>query len=188
MVTVRTPEQGDRRYVVVGGPPGSGKTTLAIALAAELGLPLIAKDTIKEALMSILPVPDVETSRTVGRASVAVLLAVAAESGSAVLESAWHRSRAAGDLARLPGHVVEVFCRCDHNTARRRYRERSHTRQAGHFDAERLDSELSNDEVARPVAAGWPVIEVDTTTTVDLADVVRRIGLAFRSSGAPQPR
>jgi ribosomal-protein-alanine N-acetyltransferase len=36
--------------VVVTGVPGSGKTTLARSLAVELGLPLISKDTIKEAL------------------------------------------------------------------------------------------------------------------------------------------
>src|SRR5690348_18389509 len=34
------------------------------ALAPALGLPLIAKDTIKQALMSELPVPDVPASRT----------------------------------------------------------------------------------------------------------------------------
>jgi hypothetical protein len=45
-------------------------------------LPLIAKDTVKQALMTVLPVPDVAASRVVGRASVAALLAVAAESGS----------------------------------------------------------------------------------------------------------
>jgi predicted kinase len=35
--------------VLVAGWPGSGKSTLAAALAAELGLPLLAKDEIKEA-------------------------------------------------------------------------------------------------------------------------------------------
>lgn len=47
-------------FVVVSGPPASGKSTLAPVLATELGLPLLAKDTIKDALMSILPVPDVD--------------------------------------------------------------------------------------------------------------------------------
>ena len=37
-------------YVVVSGPPGSGKSTLARGLAPELGLPLLSKDRIKEAL------------------------------------------------------------------------------------------------------------------------------------------
>jgi cytidylate kinase len=53
-------------YVVVSGPPGSGKTTLARHIAAELQLPLIAKDTMKQALMEILDVPDVAASRHVG--------------------------------------------------------------------------------------------------------------------------
>ena len=48
------------------------------AIAAELGLPLAAKDTIKEALMSTLAVPDVKTSRQLGRASIMVMFAVAA--------------------------------------------------------------------------------------------------------------
>ena len=36
-------------FVLVAGWPGSAKSTLAAALAAELGLPLLAKDKIKEA-------------------------------------------------------------------------------------------------------------------------------------------
>lgn len=75
-------------FVVVSGPPASGKSTLAPLLAAELALPLIAKDTIKDALMSLLPVQDVEASRQLGRAAVTAMLAVAAESPvGAVLES-----------------------------------------------------------------------------------------------------
>lgn len=100
-------------FVVVSGPPGSGKTTVARAIAPALGLPLIAKDTIKQALMTVLPVPDIESSRIVGTASVAALLAVAAEKAGAVLESVCHRSRALAALRCLPGNIVEVFCRCD---------------------------------------------------------------------------
>jgi hypothetical protein len=113
-----------------------------MALAPALGLPLIAKDTIKQALMTVVPVPDVATSRTVGRASVAALLAVAAQAPGAVLESVWHRSYAAADLGNLPGSLVEVFCRCDPAVAAERYARRAGTRAAGHFDAERTIEEL----------------------------------------------
>jgi predicted kinase len=41
----------------VAGWPGSGKSTPATALAAELGLPLLAKDEIKETLMDGLGQP-----------------------------------------------------------------------------------------------------------------------------------
>jgi Ni2+-binding GTPase involved in maturation of urease and hydrogenase len=73
-------------FVVVSGPPASGKTTLARAVAPALGLPLIAKDAIK--------------------------------------------------------------------------------------------GELRNDEVARPVAGGWPVIEVDTAGPVDVRPLVAAIRAA----------
>jgi len=165
-------------FVVVSGPPASGKTTLARAVAPALGLPLVAKDTIKEALMSVLPVPDVETSRAIGTASVAALLAVAAETPGAVVESVWHRSRSRPDLQRLPGNIVEVFCRCDPRIAQRRYAERAGGRAAGHFAAERTAAELWNEEVARPVAGGWPVLEVCTNDPVDAAPLAARIRAA----------
>ena len=79
-------------FVVVSGPPASGKSTLAPVLARELGLPLVAKDTIKDALMSVLPVPDVEASRQLGRGAVAAMLAVAADSPiGAAVESNFYR-------------------------------------------------------------------------------------------------
>ncbi len=34
--------------VVVTGPPAAGKTTIAAELRARLGIPLLAKDTLKE--------------------------------------------------------------------------------------------------------------------------------------------
>ena len=160
-------------FVVVSGPPASGKSTLAPVLARDLGLPLIAKDTIKDALMWTLPVPDVESSRQLGRAAVAAMLAVAAQSAiGAVLESNFHRSVAVDDLERLPGRVIEVFCRCDQAVAQHRYASRAGSRHAGHFDGVRTTEELWNDDVAQPVAGGWPVLEVDTNQRVDVRDVL----------------
>jgi len=61
---------------------------------------------------------------------------------------------------------------------------RAGTRGTGHFDAERAVEELWNDEVAQPVAGGWPVIEVDTNAPVDVKPLIVRIraaaGLARR--------
>lgn len=163
----------DPLFVVVSGPPASGKSTLAPPLARELQLPLVAKDTIKDALMSVLPVPDVDASRQLGRAAVAAMLAVAAASSvGAVIESNFYRTVAIHDLALLPGRVVEVFCRCTADVANTRYRDRAGSRHAGHFDHVRSVEELWNDEVAEPVAGGWPLLEVNTNVPVPLREVV----------------
>lgn len=120
-----------------------------------------------------LPVPDVEASRQIGRAAVAAMLAVAAESPvGAVVESNFYRSLADEMLRALPGVVIEVFCRCDQATAVKRYRARAGTRHAGHFDTVRTIEELWNDEVAEPVAGGWPVLEVDTNHPADIDTVI----------------
>ena len=137
--------------------------------------------------MTVLPVPDVPASRTIGRASVAALLAVAAEAPGAVLESVWHRGRATADLGNLPVSLVEVFCRCDPAIAAERYARRVGTRAAGHFDAERTIGELWNDDVARPVAGDWPVIEVDTSARVDVTSLVERIRAAAAVPPAGPP-
>jgi GrpB-like predicted nucleotidyltransferase (UPF0157 family)/predicted enzyme related to lactoylglutathione lyase len=97
-------------FVLVSGPPGGGSSTLARDLAPRLGLPLLAQDTLRQALTDELDGRDVEASRLVGRMAVTGLLAVAGESGGAVLEGPWHQSQAAG-LAALPGRTVEVLCR-----------------------------------------------------------------------------
>lgn len=167
-------------WVVVSGPPGSGKTTLARVIAPRLGLPLIAKDTIKEALMGVYPVADVAASQRLGLAAVMAMYAVAADCRRAVLESVWHRSRAAADLTALGGRLVEVFCRCSAETARARYAERSPDRAPGHFDDARQPGELWNAENAQPVAGGWPVIAVDTERSVDYDLVLERIRAEVR--------
>lgn len=166
-------------FVVVSGPPASGKSTLAPVLADALGLPLMAKDTIKDALMSVLPVPDVEASRQIGRAAVRAMLAIAASSpAGAVIESNFYRSTARADLAALPGTVIEVFCRCQPAVAEQRHRARTGTRHAGHFDGIRTPQELWNDEVSEPVAGRWPLLEVDTNQPVNPSHVLAFIDAA----------
>ena len=170
-------------FVVVTGPPGSGKTTLATALAAEMRIPLFAKDAIKEVLMTVLLVPDVETSKKMGRAAIEIMYALASTASSgAVLESNFHRTISRSELQELPGPVVEVFCRCDREVALARYRERSASRHPGHFDVLRTDDELWHNQVTSPVGGGWPVVEADTNNPIDVSALVLRLGQLSESA------
>jgi predicted kinase len=173
-----------RPYVVVSGPPASGKSTVAKPLARALRLPLVAKDDIKEALMDSVAVPDLETSRQLGRAAIAEMLALAASSPSgAVLDSNFDRTFARDELRRLPGCIVEVFCLCDPIIARERYDARTGGRHPGHFDEARPFDDLWNAQTMRPVAGGWVVVEVDTTDGVDLKHLLAAVQTASRAQG-----
>src|ERR1700677_3498571 len=115
-------------FVLVAGPPGSGKTTLAHPLSEHLRLPLIAKDPIQEALMDVLGSPSpVPESRTLGRAAVMALLEVASTSRGAVLDSTFSPYALPG-LSALPGPLIEVRCTCPKAVAQARYRTRSGSR------------------------------------------------------------
>jgi len=83
-----------------------------------MGLPLLAKDLIKETLMSVLVVPDVDASQLIGQAAIEVMYAVAgACSSGAILEANFHRSTSVAGVQGLRDSVVEVFCRCDRQIA-----------------------------------------------------------------------
>jgi predicted kinase len=164
-------------YVLVAGPPGSGKTTLSAPLATALGLPLIAKDAIKEALMDVLGNPvDLDASRRLGRAAVMSMLAVARTSPGAVMDSTWY-PYTLPVLRELPGRLVEVRCVCPAAVAKERYVRRSQDRHAGHLDALRPDEELWNAQNTQPLGIA-PLVTVDTTTEVDVPALVAAIRAA----------
>jgi predicted kinase len=170
-------------YVVVSGPSASGKSVVARLLADELQWPLVSKDAIKVAVMSALPMADVDVAREVGRAAMTVLLAVATKMrGGVVLEAVWRHDQGRDGLARLPGPVVEVFCACDRSTIEARYDARP--RPSGYVPEHEDPSQLWSAETFEPVALGWSVIEVDTTNEVDRGALVAAVRHALDASAS----
>jgi predicted kinase len=159
-------------FILVGGWPGSGKSTLSLALAHELGIDCLAKDEFKEDLMDHSGAPaTVEESRELGRAAVEAVMRAAEGRTAAVIDSTWY-SYALPLVRRLPGPFVEVRCRLDLTLAQERYHRRE--RDPRHLDDRRTDAELWGAGVA-PLGVG-PLLEVDTSGPVDirsLAELIR---------------
>jgi predicted kinase len=159
--------------VLVTGPPASGKTTLAQPLARHLGLPLLGKDTIKEALFNTLGTGDRAWSRRLGAASYAVLLALAGELPAAMLDANFYPDHGP-ELLRACQRPIEVFCRCPAAEVERRFTRRAPARHPGHVDHV-LDDQLKAalDGGVGPLGLGGPVLEVDTSSPVDITAVAR---------------
>ncbi len=164
--------------VLVTGPPGSGKTTLAIPLARRLELPLIAKDTIKEALFDTLGVGDLQWSQRLGAATFAVMFALARHTPAAVLEAPFS-APSVPSLLELCARPIEVHCRCPTDELLHRYANRP--RHPGHVDHQRLEQVKAAATQAEPLGLGGPLLEIDTTGPVHVDDVATWVKTQFQA-------
>ena len=119
------PSAAPRTVVLVNGIPGSGKTTVARRLAVELGLPLFAKDTVKEA-MADCPAPGRCRHLARGRALDRGRRRVSAVAAAGRLVGGWGRREL--DVATGPAPRAD---RPAAGRARRARRARSVVRRTG---------------------------------------------------------
>src|SRR5262245_20539994 len=167
-----------RRLVYVSGAPGSGKTSLAVPLAAELDYPLLTKDRIKETLYDALGVlePDLAWSGRLAGAAMELLWALAADAPAVVIEanfrpySEYERAKLRG-LAAQP---VEVHCACPPGIALRRYNTRA-THPVHVLTTLQMEAMAEYD---RPVGIG-ALVTVDTAVTVDVNAVATAVRNCF---------
>lgn len=163
--------------VLVTGLPASGKTTLGRRLSLALGLPLLAKDVVKETLFDTLGVRDRLWSQQLGAAANEVLWALLPDCPPGAVLDLWFDPRrdvgfAQRGLARAGVQTaVEVLCDCPGEVAARRYAKR--IRHPGHLQADEVTLQRIRESgpLMAPLGVG-PTLRVDTTRPVDVADVV----------------
>lgn len=163
--------------VLLCGPSCTGKTTLGTRLAADLGLPLFAKDSIKERLFDNLGWSDRAWSRRLGRASVDVLYAVM-DAEMAVGRPLFVECNFSAELAeveltvRLQRYGYRAFtiqCVCDGPTLQARWRERTFNpasgRHPGHVERECAEEFMPGLLRGRdaPLLLPGERVELDTT-------------------------
>ena len=168
------------RHLIISGLPASGKSTLARRLAPVLGLPVIDKDDLLEALFAARGVGDAAWRAALSREADERFRHAAERGGGACLVSWWRHPRGPADtgtptrwLGALAAPPLEVHCVCPAAVAAARFVARR--RHPGHLDGTKTAEEVAERFAALaelgPLGYG-PVLPVATDGVVDLAPVV----------------
>ncbi len=183
--------------VVITGPPCTGKTTLGRRLAADLGVPFIAKDGIKERLFETLGGRARAGAPRLGVASIAVLYdtleRILAAGCSCVTESVFrpeYDDEPLGELcARYGVRPFQIQCVAEGEALWRRWREpvASGARHPGHVGPTMYDEVRPGLLRGRldPLHLDGPLVEVDTTdfAAVDYDTLIAAMRAARQTAG-----
>ena len=158
-----------KRAVFVNGVPASGKSTVARLLSATTGWPLMALDTVKEAMFEEIGRGDRDYNRMLGRASYRAIFALIADAPDEtnVVIDAWFgfQPRATLDAhithAGL-GRIGEIWCFAEPETIGERYAARVGERSAGHLGLDYVPELVALAKRAEPLG-DFPLLKVDTT-------------------------
>ncbi len=161
--------------VIITGLPSTGKTTLGRRLSADLGLPFLHKDGIKELLFDTLGWQDREWSRRLGQATYELMfyfLEIMLQTGTAfIAESNFkadqHSARFRRMLAQYAYGAVQILCWSQGEQLIERFAQRLSTdeRHPGHVDHLALSDlqETLRQGRQAPLALPGPLIEIETT-------------------------
>lgn len=166
------------RWILITGLPATGKSTLAGHLATRFGVPLLAKDTFKEALLDAAGPVDAVRSRALSNQSFERLFAqlreLAERGADAVIEGNFRAGEHEQGLRAPPARLAQVLCRCDEaaRLVRIAARRGDATRHPGHGDAT-IPRDASNDRWLDLPGEQWLLDTSDPASTLDA--LVRRI-------------
>ncbi|MFF0265140.1 AAA family ATPase [Kribbella sp. NPDC004536] len=173
--------QSKPMLVVVSGPPGTGKTTLAHRIATAIGCPAICRDEIKEGMAHATPdfVPgpgDPLTMRTLSTFFDVIGLLVG-RGTTVVAEAAFQDRLWTPGLSPLLGRadLRIVHCTTSAEVALERITARSGAdpRRAAHEDAQiSPEARVRTHNAFQPVDLPVPSLVLDTTTEPSLEKVL----------------
>ncbi|WP_238157382.1 AAA family ATPase [Kribbella sp. VKM Ac-2571] len=173
--------QSKPMLVVVSGPPGTGKTTLAHRIAAAIGCPAICRDEIKEGMAHATPgfVPgpgDPLTMRTLS--TFFDVLGLLIGRGTTVVAEAAFQDRLWNPglsplLDRADVRIVHCTVPAEVALERITARSSSDPRRAAHEDAQiSPDARLRTHNSFQPVDLPVPSITIDTSGEPSIEDVL----------------
>ena len=167
-----------KRAVLVNGVPASGKSSVARALSAVTGWPVLALDTVKNPFLLALPAGDRPFNRTLGQASSAAIFDIIAEAppGCTFIVDAWFGFQPLAtlmDSIKRAGvdDLAEIWCNAPPKTIGARYLARLGTRPVGHPGADYVPELIQLAGRAKPSGLA-PCFDLPTDQPLDMSLLV----------------